>query len=313
MKMAALLVEDGLMNCVISGGEPLLRNRLAGQLIDYLHDYGVYVVLNCSGVLFRGNRQLTDFLSEMPDLFVFSLDSVDESRHDASRRMPGLFDAVHRSIAEILAMNQPRPAVGVRFVMTRYNFNEIPTLIQMLSAWGVDCLKITNIENDSSLSYSLSDIQTRLLWDEVIPSAVRELSTCAFQREELREDALVKMSGFMSGMDGASLSRNLFSKHQGAYFECPLGAEFVLVGGDGSIYPCCEAEHQGFPVLGKAGITSVEDIHRNLSRLRFDRLDYCSRCTAERNIQINFTDRCMNVNDRCGLKNLPEKNKNNPV
>jgi len=186
--------------------------------------------------------------------------------------------------------------------MTRHNYSEIGDMIRMCSSWNIDCLKITNIENDANMNYSLSEVQSKILFDSVLPDAISAVKQVVFQNESLREEAMNKLSGYMNGMSASDFSANLFAPSADLHATCPLGGQFVLVGGNGNIYPCCESEHHGMPILGIAGNCSIEGIETNLAKLRFDRLEYCKHCTIQRNIQIDFTTRCIVVNDRCRTK-----------
>jgi MoaA/NifB/PqqE/SkfB family radical SAM enzyme len=298
MSFAEQLVRENLKICVISGGEPLLRNELADKLINYLHSFGVYVVLNTSGVLFIRKR-LRDYLCSQPDLIVFSLDSCIEEKHDSHRGVLGLYSAIRNTIEDIHQISNSGLSVGIRFVMTKLNYNELDCMISLCSEWNVDCLKITNIENDYLGVYSLTANQCDDLFNRVIPNSINVLKRVAFENEALRLDGIKKMSSFMSGMSASDMNSNLFFKNIAYNTECPLRSEFVLVGGDGNIYPCCESEHHHYPILGNEGITDIETVKKKLKDLRFNRLEFCKRCTLQRNIQINFTSNCLKVNDRC--------------
>ena len=298
MSFVEQLVRENLKICVISGGEPLLRNELTDKLINYLHSFGVYVVLNASGVLFIRKR-LGDYLCSQPDLIVFSLDSCIEEKHDSHRGVMGLYRAIGNTIEDIHQISNSGMSVGIRFVMTKFNYNELDSMISLSSEWHVDCLKITNIENDSLGVYSLTANQCDDLFNRVIPNSINVLNRVAFENESLRLDGIKKMSSFMSSMSASDMNCNLFFKNIAYNTECPLRSEFVLVGGDGNIYPCCEAEHHHYPILGNEGITDIETVKKKLNDLRFNRLEFCKRCTLQRNIQINFTSNCLKVNDRC--------------
>lgn len=298
MSFAEQLVRENLEICVISGGEPLLRNGLANKLIDYLHSFGVYVVLNASGVLFI-KKKLRDYLYNQPNLIVFSLDSCIEEKHDSHRGVSGLYAAIRNTIEDIHKISNSSMSVGIRFVMTNLNYNELDCMISLCAEWNVDCLKITNIENDSLGTYSLNANQCDDLFNRVLPNSINVLKRVAFENETLRLDGIKKMSSFMSGMSVSDMKSNLFFKNIAYNTECPLRSEFILVGGDGNIYPCCESEHHHYPILGNECITDIKTVKKKLKDLRFNRLEFCKRCTLQRNIQINFTSNCLKVNDRC--------------
>ncbi|SJL19610.1 pyrroloquinoline quinone biosynthesis protein PqqE [Porphyromonas gingivalis] len=297
MESAQTFVNNGLEVAIISGGEPLLRADLASDMIKLFEKEGVFSVLNTSGVLFSRNS-IDKMLCNLPNLVVFSIDSVNPVKHDRHRGIPNLFQTVLLSIQDI-KKRIPDLSVGVRFVLTKHNFHDLPILLYLCSYLGIDCLKITNIENDSAGQYALSLEQIDFLFTEVIPKSLEVCKALCFQSESLMFDAQEKLNHLFKGLSPKCLSKNLFAVSDVPIYECPLKSQFCLIGADGNIHLGCEAEHQQYPILGNIQELDILELQKKMTFYKRRRLAYCIYCSAERNIQINFTNKCLKVNERC--------------
>lgn len=295
------LLESGLEVVVISGGEPLLEKNTAMQLIDYLHENNVFVVLNASGALFKNSNQiLTDLINHYPDLLVFSVDSIYAENHDANRRLDGVFNSVVKSIKYLKSLGDY--PVAIRTVITRNNYRDIPAIIEYFSSLGVDCIKLTNIENDTDKKFILRKEELEEFNNEIKPRIIEALKKCNHEDSSLLEENIRKIDGLLSvnHPDYDSIAEGIFSPKLVGNAPCDLNGRFFAVQSNGDILPCCEAEHHYTPLLGNILNQSVEEIKNSDEYLYFqnNRPDYCKTCTQSHNLQLDLKSRVKKVDRR---------------
>lgn len=295
------LLESGLEVVVVSGGEPLLEKDTAMKLIDYLHENRVFVVLNTSGVLFKNdNEMLSELTNHFPDLLVFSIDSVHPERHDGNRRIEGLFYSIEKSIQ--FMKKQGDYPIAIRTVITRNNYRELPDIIDYFSSLKVDCVKLTNIENDTEKQFHLRKEELEEFDKEIRPRIIKTLQKAQFEDEALLEDNIKKIEGLLSprNPDFASIAEGIFSPKLSGKTPCDLNGRFFAIQSNGDVLPCCEAEHHYIPLLGNLLFQSVEEIENSEQYLNFKttRPRYCRTCTQRHNLQLDFRKRIQKVDRR---------------
>lgn len=109
-----------------TGGEPLLHREIA-EFLGIAKEMGFITTLTTNGLLYP---KLAERLRGKVDMLHFSLDSVDEARHNASRRVD-CFEHVQRSIAMARELGE-RP--DILFTVTNENVHEIEELHQEYAA-----------------------------------------------------------------------------------------------------------------------------------------------------------------------------------
>ena len=295
------LVESGLEVVVVSGGEPLLEKNTAMKLIDYLHKNNVFVVLNASGALFKNSNEiLTELIDHFPDLLVFSIDSIHPEKHDANRRFNGAFDSVVKSIKYLKSLGDY--PVAIRTVITRNNYREIPEIIEYFSSLGVDCIKLTNIENDSEKKFILGKEELEEFNNEIKPRIIEVLKNCDFEDDSLLDEDIQKIDGLLSpkNPDYDSIAEGIFSPKLVGSAPCDLNGRFFAVQSNGDLLPCCEAEHHYTPLLGNILRQSVDEVKNSDAYINFknNRPDYCKTCTQKHNLQLDFRRRVAKVDRR---------------
>lgn len=127
------LVEMGVFNIGITGGEPFLREDLL-EIVEYASDKGLRVNIVTNGSMV--NPELIEKLADINHMNIlqFSLDSARPERHDKIRQCKGLYDKVIRGIE--LGIDYGLK-VGVITTVFRINLKEIPRIIDVLVKLGV--------------------------------------------------------------------------------------------------------------------------------------------------------------------------------
>lgn len=285
------LIKNGLEVVVISGGEPLLNSEITFKLIDYLHKHNIYVVLNTSGIVFKNNNLLEKLKMHFPNLLVFSIDSAYAAQHNENRRTNGVFEKVIELI-DNLNKDTIYP-LAIRTVITKSNYKQLPKIIEDFNNRGIDCIKLTNIENDAEGKFRL-DLKDLEHFDNVVrEEIIQVLQKCKFDDEELREESIKKVKNLFNRnrIPYEKLSIGHFSPNLVGNAKCDLDGHFFAVQSNGDVLPCCEAEHHYVPLLGNLLKSEVNEILNSKEFLNFanNRLDYCITCTQHHNLQINFS------------------------
>ena len=297
------LLKSGLEVVVVSGGEPLLETDTTLKIIDYLHQNNVFVVLNASGALFKNSNEiLKQLFNHYPDLLVFSIDSINPDKHDENRKFNGLFESVVNSIKFIKSMGDY--PVAIRTVITKNNYREIPEIIEYFSNLGVDCIKLTNIENDSDKKFILQREELDEFNNVIKPKIIDVLGKCSYEEESMFEKNINKIENLLSSKNPnyESIAQGIFSPHLVGNAPCDLNGRFVAIQSNGDVLPCCEAEHEHHydPLLGNILNQSVDEIKNGEVYINFtkNRPDYCKTCTQSHNLQLDFKSRIEKVDRR---------------
>ena len=285
------LIKNGLEVVVISGGEPLLNSEITFKLIDYLHEHNIYVVLNTSGIVFKNNNLLEKLKMHFPNLLVFSIDSAYAAQHNENRRTNGVFEKVIELI-DNLNKDVIYP-IAIRTVITKSNYKQLPKIIEDFNNRGIDCIKLTNIENDVEGKFRL-DLKDLECFDKVVrKEIIQVLNKCEFEDEELRNESIKKIKNLFNRnrIHYEKLSIGHFSPNLVGKAKCDLDGHFFAVQSNGDVLLCCEAEHHYVPLLGNLLKSEVNEILNSEEFLNFanNRLDYCITCTQHHNLQINFS------------------------
>lgn len=295
------LIDNGLEVVVLSGGEPLLRKDVTINLIRYLKERGIYVVLNTSGILFNDKRILEDVVNNYPNLLVFSVDSSFETQHDNNRRMRGVFKSVIDSIDALRKIGEY--PIGIRTVITKQNYEQLPEIIEKFNKLKIACVKLTNIENDQEGIFRLTLDNLNDFNENIRPKIVNVLKKCYFDNKELREQSIIKINKLFSKENGilySELDKGHFSPNLIGNVKCDLDGHFLTIQANGDVLPCCEAEHHYYPNLGNLRKMNVKEIINSeiFNEFMNKRLDYCITCTQHHNLQIDFKDNTKVVNRR---------------
>lgn len=132
MDVVDQMAEVGVPMVIFSGGEPLLREDLF-QIAEYAGSKGIKLVLSTNGTLIT--KEVARRLKDLGFYYVgISLDSIDESYHDAFRGVRGAFAATLTGIKNAVEAGLD---VGLRFTVTSRNIEEAPKYIDFAASLGV--------------------------------------------------------------------------------------------------------------------------------------------------------------------------------
>ncbi len=129
----------GVPVLILSGGEPLLRPDIY-DISRRAKAMGFYVGLSTNGTLI--NEDNIDRIAEIGyDYVGISIDGLRET-HDRFRRRIGAFD---ESMRAIRLCREAGIKVGMRFTLTMDNAHELPDLLKLMDAEGVDKFYLSHL------------------------------------------------------------------------------------------------------------------------------------------------------------------------
>ena len=126
------LADFGVPVILLSGGEPLLRKDLF-ELAGLAREQGIRVALSTNGTLITDKvaREISNIgFAEVG----ISLDGIG-ANNDRFRGENGAFEAALRGIRNCVALGL---RVSLRLTITRFNYQEIPAIFQLIEEEGID-------------------------------------------------------------------------------------------------------------------------------------------------------------------------------
>lgn len=134
-------LELGVVEAVITGGEPLMRADLALELAERLAGAGVGVTFNSNGWFL--DEAIADRLAEVPGLVVdISIDGPSPQLHDAGRGVPGSWRRAVLAVDRLLARGVGHQVVSV---ITPQTVSLVGEHIELMRRLGVDSLRLTPV------------------------------------------------------------------------------------------------------------------------------------------------------------------------
>jgi MoaA/NifB/PqqE/SkfB family radical SAM enzyme len=139
--LADQAVDLGVIEVVLSGGEPFLRRELTLDLADRLHRAGVGVTLNTNGWFV--DDAVADRLAAVADIMVdVSIDGATPALHDAARGVPGSW---RRAVTAVSRLLDRGVRVQVVHVVTPDNEGAFAEFLEQMWTLGVTSVRVTPV------------------------------------------------------------------------------------------------------------------------------------------------------------------------
>lgn len=133
-----MMVEIGITNVEIFGGEALLRRDVVPPLVRYIKEKGIEADVVTNGLTMTEElaQELVD--AELHDLY-FSVDGVGEL-HDHVRRVEGNFQRIEQGIRYVLAARGDReyPKITCNCTISALNVDEFEKVVDFAADVGAD-------------------------------------------------------------------------------------------------------------------------------------------------------------------------------
>lgn len=232
----------GVTIIAFSGGEPLVRSDIM-QLTKYAADKGIYVAVATNGTLIT--KKKAKELKEAGVQFAqISLDGIDAKTHDAFRRIKGAFDKTVEGIKNAVAEGF---FVEISTTVTRYNYKQIPDIVQFSEDLGADWFMAYNFVPtgrgkdmfEMDLSPDEREEALKMLWSELksgrkinVLSTAPQFARVALQHEEEENEKVVPTHFYNPKFAGQLV--NLAEFIGG----CGAGRFYMSMRANGDLQPC---------------------------------------------------------------------------
>lgn len=134
-------LELGIVEAVVTGGEPFLRKELTLGVIETLAEAGVGVTLNTNGWFV--DEEVAGRLGALRGVTAHvSLDGARAGLHDSSRGVPGSWRRAVEGIDRLLGAGV---GVCVVHVVTPGNADAVPEFLEQMWALGVPWIRVTPV------------------------------------------------------------------------------------------------------------------------------------------------------------------------
>ncbi len=131
----------GVIEAVVTGGEPLLRRELVFELLERLQQRGIGLMLNTNGWFV--DDEVADRLADVGGLTVhISIDGATAALHDASRGVPGSWRRAVQATSRLLDRGVK---VQVVHVVTPDNEHAVSQFLEQMWTLGVPSVRVTPV------------------------------------------------------------------------------------------------------------------------------------------------------------------------
>ncbi len=284
VKLFDALVRLKCKEVILSGGEPLLYEKLS-VIVEEIKERAMDVTLNTNGGLL--DEVLAQCLVEKGvDRFIVSIDSPHRDIHDDLRRCVGLYDkAVHgiKALVRLKRLPGQNIEVGIRMILSRYTFQDVPGMITLAKTLGCDSLDIDYIEYDFGQDRFLLDMQQirhfRTHISEQIHVCLRDFPGIKPRDRKFNTKKIKNIYDFRLSSP-ESFSRGVYLQHIEPSLFCDLPCSFALILKNGDVAPCPAVDFTQHPVLGNLFDEDLDTIWHSarFRHFRKRRMNYCRRC-----------------------------------
>ena len=134
-------IELGIVEAVVTGGEPLLRSDLALEITERFSDEGIGVAFNTNGWFI--DDEVADRFGAMRGVTVHvSVDGAAPSLHDGQRGVPGSWRRAVEGIDRLISRGV---GVCVVYVVTPDNAPHLDDMLEQMWTLGVPWLRPTQV------------------------------------------------------------------------------------------------------------------------------------------------------------------------
>jgi len=266
-----------------SGGEPLVRKDIF-ELTKYAHDKGIYVAVATNGTLITKNKA-KDMKNAGIEFTQISLDGASAKTHNSFRGIDRVFEKTIQGIKNCVDEGF---FVNIATTATKYNYKEIPKIIDLCEEIGVNWFMAYNFvptgrgkfisENDLNpveREEILIGLWNRLKNGENVNvlSTAPQFSRVALQAEIGKNEKIIPTHFFNPNLSGELINLSEFIGG------CGCGRFYCAIRPNGRIEPCVF-----FPLeVGNIKEDDFEDLWNNnhiLKELRNkDKLEgNCGKC-----------------------------------
>lgn len=229
-----------LFNINLTGGEPFLRKDIFEIVSLYFKNTPIEsIFITTNGMLTHRIKNFVDkfIAKKIKGKLIFSI-SIDnfEKKHDANRRLKGLFKNAIKTYKILQAYNNPCVITNIGITVTRHNYKDVAALYQHLKNLGVKSITATIMREEGVIKKINRQTKKKIL-------KTYEVLTKFIQQDQ----ASGKMTGFGNHLQGRLMNaknpiinqiiKRTYLAPKFISF-CPAGSLFGIIQANGDVYPC---------------------------------------------------------------------------
>ena len=181
MRVIDILADAGVLIIAFSGGEPTVRHDIL-KLIKYASMGGMYVAMATNGLALASMDKVRELKNAGLRFAQISLDGIDPNTHDSFRGVKGAFEKTVQGIKNCVA---EKLCVEIATTGTRFNYKEIPDIIDFADELGVNWFMLYNFIPtgrgasmiDEDLAPEEREELLKILWKKMESKRIEVLST----------------------------------------------------------------------------------------------------------------------------------------
>lgn len=218
-----ILRDAGIVELVISGGDPLLRPDIA-EILDYASDHFVTTVYDNGSMA----AKKLDALRKV-DFVAISIDSLDEAKNDAIKAVPG---ALKSALHAVETLQKEGIRVAVTPTISQKNLYEIVDITKHFTGKGIPvwyCLYSYDTSVDSKQLFRIGKANDEF----VITDKQAMISFCDQIMEMMKTNKNILMTkGLLKAL------RSLYKEKEARTWKCQALNHFLVVDHLGRISGC---------------------------------------------------------------------------
>jgi len=136
--------EMGVKSWNIAGiGEPMFKPDMMMKLMGIIKEYHMFGELTTNG-WYWSEENMRKTIEMGWDSLAISIDGPDTKSHEAIRRLPGSYDRACKTVKRFAKLRKEYkthlPNLTINVVLSKYNYNRLPELVDMTHKLGADVL-----------------------------------------------------------------------------------------------------------------------------------------------------------------------------
>jgi len=257
------LIDYGVDNLVLGGGEPFLVEDRLRSIISHCFSRGVTTRITTNGLLLR--EDLADFIYDNRGIVCYGMDGTTANSYDSFRGVKGAFTKLLKSIDLAMKFNI---LDLIAVTATKSNLNQVPKVIDFAARLGITCIVSkyvpTGRPNYNTLLLSSSDRRRvlELIGEKRLEYPHIQITTTREPLEAVHYD-----TGAMNMLG------------------CIAGVGWCLISADGNVQPCPYLPLAVGNVMKKR-FANIWELSPHLKLLR-DRTNLKGKCGA-----CTYVDKC---------------------
>ncbi len=284
LKGINILADAGVLILAFSGGEPTIRPDIL-KLLQRSTDRGMYTAVATNAIAFASRRKVKEFKKAGLQFAQISLDGFNPKTHDKFRGVSGAFKKTVQGIKNCVAEDL---FVEMAATATRFNYKEIPAMIEFAEKLGVNWFMLYNFVPtgrgvdiiESDLTPDEREDILKICWNKMKTTGIDVLSTAPqFARiaQEIEAqpiptgEAGTVANGVCSKTEAYVVPTHFYNPKLPGQLKtladfiggCGAGRFYISLEPNGDIFPCVFFPHEDAVKVGNLFKDDFEEVWRN--------------------------------------------------